>query len=115
MKKLIATDSGEILGKIKMRNAFVLLPFLLFLWGCDANPYSQFYTDFTGGKNVLENPDVIIPTGEPKLVQGSNIKKDTKQMMEDGYSLLGESSFNASNIDQKLALEQARKKKSRGT
>jgi len=91
-----------------MKNAFILLPFLLFFWGC-ANPYSQFYTDFTGGKNILENPDVITPTGEPKLIQGSNIEKDIKQMFEDGYCVLGESKFNASNIDQAAALKQARK------
>lgn len=96
---------------IKMKNAFILLPFLSFLWGC-ANPYSQFYRDFTGGKNVLENPDVVIPTGEPKIIQGSNIEnreKDDKQMMEDGYCLLGASCFNARDIDQKAALEQAKK------
>jgi membrane-associated protease RseP (regulator of RpoE activity) len=75
-----------------MKKAFVLLPLLLFLGGC-GNPCSTFYTDFTGGKSVLENPDVIIPTGEPKLIQGSNIEKDIKRMLEDGYLFLGKSEF----------------------
>lgn len=91
-----------------MKKVIVFLPFLLFLGGC-TNPYSQFYTDFTGGKNVLENPDVIIPTGEPKLMRGSNTEKDNKRMIEDGYFLLGVSSFNAAKVNQNLAVEQAKK------
>ena len=87
--------------------ALLLLP-LLFFVGC-TNPYSQFYKDYTDGIDITENPKVIISTDEPRLIEGTNITKDAIEMLENGYALLGESSFNAATINQNLALQQAKK------
>lgn len=89
-----------------MTRVICLLPILLIFSGC--NPYSQFYKDSTGGKNVLTDSRFIIPTGEPKLRQGSNPDIDTKNMYEDGYLLIGCSYFNAGDISQDGAVEQAK-------
>jgi len=76
--------------------------------GC-TNPYSQYYTDLTGGQNVFESPKVILPTEKPKLIYGTNREIDEKKMLEDGYLPLGFSSFNAGEINQKEALKHAKK------
>jgi hypothetical protein len=84
----------------------LLITFCLVFSGCE-NPYSQFYADFTGGKNVLEDSSIIMPTNEPSLIQGSNMGKDDKRMLEEGYILLGYSAFNAATMNQNLAIQQA--------
>jgi hypothetical protein len=92
-----------------MNRLFLLLPLFLVILGC--NPYSQFYQDRTGGKNILEDPRVIISTGEPKLRQGINPDDDLISMLENGYGLIGVSSFNANaeSVSQNAAVEQAKK------
>ncbi|MFZ0033371.1 MAG: PDZ domain-containing protein [Sedimentisphaerales bacterium] len=91
-----------------MKNAIVLLPFLLFFWGC--NPYSQFYQDCTRGKDILwDESRVIISTDEPKLRQGFDPEADAKHMVENGYCLIGQSCFNAGEISRDAAVEQAKK------
>ena len=76
--------------------------------GC-ANYYGKFYTDLTGGQNVLNDPTVIIPKDKPKLFTGTEVEADRKRMLEDNYWLLGYSSFNAGGVDQNAALRQAAK------
>lgn len=89
-----------------MKKGIFLIIISMVFCGC-ANPYSKFYTDYTMGADILENPDVIIPTDQPKLIQGSNIENDSKQMLENGYFLLGVSNFNAGNVNQNSAIEHA--------
>lgn len=84
----------------------LLITVCLVFSGC-ANPYSQFYTNFTGGKNILDDPTFIIPTDKPKLFAGTNIESDKKRMLEDNYWQLGYSSFNAGEVNQNVALQQA--------
>ena len=91
-----------------MNKTLLFSALLIVIPGC-SNPYSQFYTDYTEGMNVLENPRFIISTGEPRLVQGSNIDQDEQRMLEDGYILLGISSFNVAKINQSKAIEHAKK------
>jgi hypothetical protein len=86
----------------------LLLPILLASSGC-TNPYSKYYQDFTGGKDILDDSRYIISTGEPKLKQGSDPNIDTKNMREDGYLLIGLSCFNAGSVSQDAAIEQAKK------
>jgi len=76
--------------------------------GC-ANPYTQFYTDLTGDVDVLSSPNFVTPTGEPKLVKGLNVDNDTRRMLENGYSCIGISSFNAANVNTASAIAQAKK------
>lgn len=91
-----------------MKKGIFLIIISMVFCGC-ANPYSKFYTDYTMGADILENPDVIIPTDQPKLIQGSNIENDSKEMLENGYLLLGVSNFNAGNVNQNSALKHAKK------
>ena len=84
----------------------ILITLCFLLIGC-ANPFSRFYNDQTGGHDLT--PFAIIPNGEPKLVRGNDVDKDNLRMMEDGYALIGYSSFNAGKVDEKEALVQAKK------
>ncbi|MGD0078889.1 MAG: PDZ domain-containing protein [Sedimentisphaerales bacterium] len=80
----------------------------LTLGGC-LNPYAQFYKDLTGGKDITQEPRMILSSSEPKLVQGTNADADVKKMLENSYVLIGYSSFNSGNVNQQSALEQAKK------
>jgi hypothetical protein len=91
-----------------MNRTLFLLSFVIVLAGCE-NPYSKYYTDLTGGKSVLDNPNVILPTEKPTLIRGSNPDIDDKAMMEDGYLPLGFSIFNAGDINHNDALKHAKK------
>jgi hypothetical protein len=80
----------------------------LTLGGC-LNPYAQFYKDLTGGKDITQEPRIILSTSEPKLIQGTNADADIKNMLENSYVLIGFSSFNAANVSQQSAVEQAKR------
>ena len=77
---------------------------LLFLSGCAANPFSQFYFDYTGGRDVTTLPGVAAPDGAPEVYTGQDVDADIQQMWENGYELLGYSSFNASKATEQQAL-----------
>jgi len=78
---------------------------VLFLAGC-ANPYAEFYTDRTGGKFP---DDFEALSGVPELISGSDQGKDYELMTEEGYGLVGYSSFNAADVNSKKALAMAKK------
>jgi hypothetical protein len=63
--------------------------------GCATNPYSKFYYDTLHGRSISEFPNFETDRGEPKVYSGSNPELDYQTMMEDGYTLIGFSSFNA--------------------
>lgn len=81
---------------------------LIMLAGC-SNPYTKFYTDYTQGVNVLEDQRFIVGTGKPTLLQGTTPEQDEQRMVEDNYVLLGASSFNGAEEDQRAAIQQAKK------
>lgn len=85
----------------------------IFFTGCAGlqNPYNEFYQDRTGGINITKSPMVILPTGEPKIYSGGNPEADAQKMYEDGYSLLGFSSFHAGGVSKQKLLDQAAKVK----
>lgn len=85
----------------------LILLIALLVTGC-ANPFAKFYQDRTGGIDLASSPYVVLPSGEPKLYQGTDPKTDQQSMLENGYSLVGFSSFNASNINVDNALIQAK-------
>jgi hypothetical protein len=80
---------------------------LLFLAGCATNPFVQFYQDKTGGID-LTKAYVVLSTGEPKVFRGGNFDSDHQRMLEDGYNLIGVSSFNAANVDPSSSTVQAK-------
>lgn len=80
---------------------------LLFLVGCASNPYKEFYNDNTEGKE-LNTLNVIVTGLEPKVISGNNPDEDYKKMIEDGFAMIGYSSFTAGGIDQNDAVKFAR-------
>jgi len=80
------------------------------LSGC-SNPYTQFYADYTGGINVLnlKGSNSTLSTSKPRFIKGSDVEQDGQNMLENGYILLGVSNFNAAEINQRKAIEQAKK------
>jgi hypothetical protein len=89
-----------------MKKALIIVATLL-LFGC-ATPFAQFYYDQTGGIDITKISTVIISTDNPKLFRGNDPDKDSQQMLEDGYTLLGYSSFNAGNVNEDGAINQAK-------
>jgi hypothetical protein len=80
----------------------------IFMVSC-TTPFSKFYHDETGGADITKMSTVIISKDEPKVFHGSEEKKDSLKMLENGYSLIGYSSFNAGNVDEDGAITQAKK------
>lgn len=78
-----------------MRQALLFLVGLglPFFGGC-FNDYAKFYTDMTGGVDVLNDPEIVAPTGEPNMYDGSDWLGDAERMLENGYFLIGYSLFN---------------------
>ncbi|MBI4698479.1 MAG: PDZ domain-containing protein [Nitrospirae bacterium] len=88
-----------------IRKTILLYSILLFT-GCAITPYSRYYNDLTGGADLTQNKNVVLPTSNPGLVRGTNIQADLEKMIEDGYFLIGYSSFNSGAIDEGNAIYQ---------
>jgi len=83
------------------------------LAGCATfqNPFSEYYEDRTGGIDVSKSGNVILPIGEPKIIHGMDKKADEEKMWEEGYNLLGFSSFISGNATKEQLIAQAKKVK----
>jgi hypothetical protein len=66
------------------------------------NPYTKNY------KTRMAAPKAE-PTGEPKIFRGQDRVTDYQTLLEDGYDLLGYSSFEAADVPPEQLTEQARK------
>jgi hypothetical protein len=84
-----------------------LIVSLLFLGACAAEPFSRFYFDKTGGMDMATVPDVVVSQENPKLVPGTNPQEDELRMLEEGFRIVGYSSFNSGNT---VDINQARAK-----
>jgi hypothetical protein len=92
-----------------MRKLLTTLLFLIFCVGCaTTNPFYQFYQDQTGGADITTVPTVVLPSGEPKIYSGSNVDADVQKMLEEGFWLLGYSSFNAGNVNERQLIAKAK-------
>ena len=94
-------------AEMKFRHIFTAVIIVL-IQGC-ATPYSKFYVDLTRGADITTNPKVVLTSEEPKLFNGNDPEKDALSMMENGYLMVGYSSFNAANVDLNGAIAQAKK------
>jgi len=81
---------------------------ILLLVAC-ANPYAQFYTDQLGGRSIDEFPIIERHMGEPRIYSTTDQEHDGRALLENGYLLIGYSSFNAGAVDSKQAVRQAKK------
>ena len=89
-----------------MRFLGILFLVSIFGLGC-VNPYMKFYSDATGGNGVATNPQVILPTEDPKIFGGTNPTADRISMIEKGYALIGYSSFEGAEVNENSLIEQA--------
>ncbi len=76
-----------------MKKSLFLIMVLL-LQGCAA-PFQQYYHDMTGGTDYIHTS--IISEGKPNLIKSNDPAVDIQNMLEEGYFLIGYSSFNAPN------------------
>lgn len=92
-----------------MKKAIFSMAFLLVSIGCK-NPFTDFYQDRTGGLDLVATGAIAKPTGDPVIYGGDDPEGDYLRMREDGYGLLGFSSFNSGgNVDKDAAIAQGRK------
>jgi hypothetical protein len=90
-----------------MKNLLLIVLGLLVI-SC-AQPYAQYFTDTTQGKDVAKYTELT--TTEPQLLRGNDVESDALKMAENGYVLLGYSSFHGRKINERGTIEQARKLK----
>jgi len=91
-----------------IKKLFIIVGITFLIHGCVA-PFSKFYNDQTGGVDITAIPTVVLSGGEPKLFRGNKEEDDSLKMLEDGYAMIGYSSFNAGNVDENGAISQAKK------
>jgi hypothetical protein len=92
------------------RNALWTTSFLLLiLFGGCVKPYSEFYTDQLGGRSISEFPSLVANEGDPQLYSTSDHERDGRALRENGYVLIGYSTFNAGAVDSEEAIRQAKK------
>lgn len=66
----------------------------LALQGCVANGHQQFYTDLLKGRTAAETSHLIFHAGDPEVYSSSDPQNDGLAMFENGFELIGYSSFN---------------------
>jgi PDZ domain len=76
--------------------------------GCAGNPYAKFYQDGIGGKAIAQVPALIPHTGDPQLYTTTDMDRDARSLIENGYGYIGQASFNAGSVDNGYAIDQAR-------
>jgi hypothetical protein len=81
---------------------------IFLLTGC-ANNFSKYYVDNMHGVTVAGHPLLIASEGEPKALLGRNEESETLTMFEDGYNLIGYSSFTAGDVNRDDAISQGTK------
>jgi PDZ domain len=85
---------------------------LVLLAGCATSGFEKFYNALPGSETVASNPMYEKPPTTPKLyMYSSDPKSDAKHLAEDGYVMIGTSSFfgPSKNGKQSLAIEQGKK------
>lgn len=76
--------------------SLIFLVALIACVGC-RNPYVDYYRDISGGKNLHDPNQFEQPNGFD-LKHGLNPQEDEIRFMEDGFVMVGYSSFNGGNI-----------------
>jgi len=82
----------------------IVLVLIVFLFlGC-ASPFARFYNQMPTPRDRL-----IYHNDDPKMFSGSDPEKDYIKLFEDGYLMIGYSSFNAGSVHWNGAIAQAKK------
>jgi PDZ domain len=85
----------------------VIVASVLIISGC-TSLYSKYYTDNTRGVDITKQKNIIITDSEPEVRRGVNYDNDGRSMAENGYWMVGYSSFNASNVNDEGAISKAK-------
>lgn len=94
-----------------MRAIILALPIVL-LAGCAANGFEKYYSPSPGSDKIANSPWYEKPPPVPKVYNHSNDPQaDAKRLAEDGYMLIGTSSFYGPSKGgrESLAVEQGKK------
>lgn len=91
-----------------MKNACLVLMAGLLLAGCATNGFRQFYHDQTHGADFYSFHDLTANTGQPELIEGNDPQKTIHDMMENGYVMMGYSSFHGPLEDESKAVAMAK-------
>jgi len=79
------------------------------LSGCAVNPYAKYYINKIGGPEHIAKAGVKVFSEAPVLLRGSlKPEKDAEAMMEEGFDMLGYSTFNGPEFPEEKAVEQAK-------
>ncbi len=81
--------------------------------GCTSNPYSQFYVAKPQGASLKKDPYLVPNYSDPHVFGGLSPEADGRQMVENGYVMIGYSSFGAPYVDAGAAVKQAKKLKAK--
>lgn len=73
-----------------------------------SNPFRESYESTLERWPYGEASQLLPADAEPKIVTSDNMRQDAQRLMEDGYLLLGRSRFRGSEIDPRIALDQAK-------
>jgi hypothetical protein len=90
-----------------MKKVAVVGFLLLASVGC-ANPFSKYYTDKLNGRPIEECPDLIPAEGKPTVTVVGDIHAANLDMLENGYRMIGFSTFQSSAVELKKAWHQAK-------
>src|SRR5690242_211934 len=78
----------------QMKQVIICSTMLLGVAGCAVNGFEKYYSPQPGSETVPNNPRFEHRTGEPQIYSYSNDpKSDNQRALEDGYVLIGHSSF----------------------
>lgn len=86
-----------------MRYLYVLL-LVLMISGCAQNSYKKFYEPY----DVSNGVELLKPSESPEMIKSSNINRDVRKSLEEGYIVIGQTVFNGSVEDYSNALIQAK-------
>lgn len=89
-----------------MKKLFLIL-FVIFIAGCTStNPYTDTYVN-TSGSNISINDKKPLSSLDIKIINSDNIKEDLVKTYENGYEMIGYSSFNTLDLSEKYIKDQA--------
>lgn len=94
------------------KTALIFLSLLaVFSISCSSRPgeYGEFYKSLTGNVSPKDVDWLEDPPSIPELISGGKESQDRERMQQDGYVLLGYSSFNAKSVNQERAKFQGQK------
>lgn len=90
-----------------MKKIFLTVFITFVLIGCSVtNPYSDTYVNTTS-PNISVNDTNPLTGDDIKLINSKNVKDDLIKAYEDGYEMIGYSSFNTTDVSEKYIKSQA--------